>query len=143
MNINNVLYTGILVKINNMPFHITLDFLGKKSREEKRKIINDTPLNLITDIKITHYGQYAPNGQLENVAYKVELPKYINELFNCSIPHITIATYNNGRAVNSYKCFTNDGLCTPLEKPVIIKGVVKYFNHKNEPLEIGAAFESE
>lgn len=143
MNINNVLYTGILVKSMICLFILHLIFLGKKSREEKRKIINDTPLNLITDIKVTHYGQYAPNGKLENVAYKVELPKYVNELFNCSIPHITIATYNNGRAVNSYKCFTNDGICKPLDKPVIIKGIVKCFDHKNEPIKIGAAFELE
>ena len=37
MNINNVLYTGILVKINNMPFHITLDFFRQKKQRREKK----------------------------------------------------------------------------------------------------------
>lgn len=143
MNINNVLYTGILIHINNIPYHITLDFLGKTKRTDKMKILENFPFNELVEITITHYGQYAPNGKLENVAYKVELPKSINKLFKGKIPHITIATYNNGKAVNSYKCFTDEGLYTPLSEPVTLDAICKCFNHKNEPIYIAHKCELE
>lgn len=136
MNIANVCFIGVLVKINDIKYHVTLEFIGNKKVAEKRNILNNIPLNMITDIKITHYGQYAPNNNLENVAYKVELPNYIKHLFKHQIPHITIAKYNGGKASNSYKCFTNEGMYQQLDKPVIIKGVIKCFNYNGEPIEV-------
>nr|DAI82469.1 MAG TPA: hypothetical protein [Caudoviricetes sp.] len=131
-------YTGIkllnctnqnrLTKIFNDK-HITLEFFDKtKTTEEVINTINNLPLGKLVCIKVTEYGRYKNENTAANVIF---VTREIDKLFTGKIPHITLNVKHNGKAVNSYKCFTGAGRTKPLVKTLYLWGEIGYFDYNN------------
>lgn len=124
-------YIGIKITDKRIKedLHFTLEFFSKeKTTEEVINIINNIPLGQDVGVKITQIGFYNNT----NIAYKIDLSQSpIKKYFKGKIPHITIKVMNNGKAVDSWKCFTDEGIAIDLIKSEWLCGVYGYFDYNN------------
>lgn len=131
INVNKVAYIGIA--LDGSDHHITLYYIGRFSTEKKKEII--LSYASILDIKVSGVFKEMGYYKNENVGLKVsDWTKELDDYFKDNIPHTTIATMNNGKAVNTYKAFTEEGEYFPMP-PINWTGTVKLFDYNNNIIE--------
>ena len=104
MNIN---YVGLFGNVFDEKRHVTFAYFKKSDSYEKRvewfKKIPESVLYNTYSIQIEEVGKTD-----FNTALRVELPEELKPLFYGYIPHITLKVEKDGKAADSWKCFTKE-----------------------------------
>lgn len=124
------------IAIQPTPFqdkHITLSYFGKKSLSEKLAILEYYYPILYNSIS-AHFSKVG-FYQDKNFGYFVELnPDFQEKYFQGIVPHMTILVQNGGRAVDTWKCFSEFGQSTDIIK-IPFGGIVYPYKYNNKPVE--------